>query len=301
MPIEVAYEQEMIPHIGGYQSCMHRFTDSEKTGNPVLMIHGSIEDSRIFYSKSGKGLAPYLAKNGFDVFAPDLPGKGKSTPKASRSFDHSMQTFIDSDLNDYLEHIRIIYPKEKIGIVAHSWGGVLALAWFAKYGNQNDIGSMVFFGTKRRIKVISLGRLIGIDIVWTLLGSISTAIAGYLPARFLKIGSENEPATFYQETNRWVYSKGWKDLRNGEDISSALAKKGIPRTLFFAGIQDRFLGHPKDVQSLIDETQSANSKIVILSKANRNKKDYGHIDMLTAKECRNDHFPEALRWLKTTE
>ncbi|HIN39000.1 MAG TPA: esterase, partial [Flavobacteriales bacterium] len=35
------------------------FTD--KKGQPVLMLHGSIENGKIFYSSSGKGLAPYLA------------------------------------------------------------------------------------------------------------------------------------------------------------------------------------------------------------------------------------------------
>ena len=293
----MSLSNNFIEHAGGYQSCMHRFTPRSEKSLPVLLIHGSIEDSRIFYSKSGKGLAPYLAENGFDVFAPDLPGKGRSTPKASRSFDHSMQTFIDHDLDDYFNHIRQIYPNEKIRIIAHSWGGVLALAWFAKYGSINEIGPMVFFGSKRRINVISPMRIIGVDLIWTMIGSISAAIAGFLPARFLKLGSENEPATFYRETNKWVYSKRWRDIKTKEDISEKLKAKKLPPILYLAGINDRFLGHPKDVQKLMDETGSSNSKLIVLSKANGNTKDYGHIDMLTAKEAREDHFQSALNWL----
>jgi pimeloyl-ACP methyl ester carboxylesterase len=291
------YHKEFINHPAGYQSCLHRFQPNVGKGTPVLMIHGSIEDSRIFHSASGKGLAPYLAENGFDVFAPDLPGKGQSKPRASRSFDHSMQDFIDKDINDYISHIRQFHPDEKIRLVGHSWGGVVLLAWYAKYGNTDSIGPMAFFGTKRRIAVISPIRLFAVDTVWTLLGSFSTFLAGYLPAVKLKIGSDNEPRTFYRETNRWVYSKNWKDIKSGEDISALLKEKSKPPLLFFAGIKDYFLGHPKDVKRLIAETGAKDVKYVLLSKKSGHQRDYGHIDMLTSKTSRVDHFPIVLAWL----
>jgi alpha-beta hydrolase superfamily lysophospholipase len=47
---------------------------------PCLLVHGAIENGSIFYSKNGKGLGPYLAESGFDVFVADLRGHGLSTP-----------------------------------------------------------------------------------------------------------------------------------------------------------------------------------------------------------------------------
>ena len=52
------------------------------------MVHGMVEDGRIFYHKSGKGLACYLAKQGYDVYVVDLRGIGQSTPKISADSDH---------------------------------------------------------------------------------------------------------------------------------------------------------------------------------------------------------------------
>jgi len=278
---------------------MHRFTPKEGNGIPVLLIHGSIEDSRIFYSASGKGFAPFLAQAGFDVFVPDLPGKGKSTPKASRDFDHSQQQFIDGDFNDYIGYIRTFYPTEKIRLGGHSWGGVLVLAWYSKYGSTETTGPMVFFGSKRRLATRSLSRIFMVDIMWSGVGKLSTGMFGYFPAKKLKMGSENEPALFYRETNKWVHAKKWLDLASGEDLAAKLHGKKLPPALFFAGINDKVLGNPQDVKRLIAETGNDLTKFIHLSKENGNAKDYDHINMLTARSCPDDHFPLAAEWFKT--
>ena len=41
-------------------------------GPPILLLHGSVENGRIFYTDSGRGLASYLARNGHDVYVCDL-------------------------------------------------------------------------------------------------------------------------------------------------------------------------------------------------------------------------------------
>ena len=41
-------------------------------GEPILMVHGAIENGRIFYTESGKGLACFLARHGYQVYVADL-------------------------------------------------------------------------------------------------------------------------------------------------------------------------------------------------------------------------------------
>lgn len=280
---------------GGLHSAVHRFNGG---GAPVLMIHGSIEDSKIFHSRSGKGFAPFLAKAGYDVFAPDLAGKGASRPKIARGFDHSQRDFLERDLNLYAEAIRRIHPEAPLRAAAHSWGGVLLLAWMARFAKDIPLGPAVFFASKRRISVMGARRLFMVDAVWSLAGIAATEVKGYLPAKSMGMGSENEPSTFYKQVNRWVYSKAWKDPVDGFDYGKALRNTVLPPVLYFAGKADKVLGHPKDVRRLAEETGAENSKFVLLGKHTGNLRDYGHIDLLTARECPEDHFPAALKWYR---
>ncbi|MFZ3056650.1 MAG: hypothetical protein WA098_07835 [Smithella sp.] len=50
-------------------------------GPPIFMLHGSVENGRMFYSNTGSsGLGPYSAKYGYDVYVGDLRGRGESKP-----------------------------------------------------------------------------------------------------------------------------------------------------------------------------------------------------------------------------
>jgi len=286
------FQLELEP---GIYSAVHRFK-TKASRIPVLLIHGSMESSRIFYSKSGKGLAPYLAINGFDVFAIDLAGKGKSTPEASQKLNHTQGDFIHRDMNKYMEHIRTFYPETPVCIGAHSWGGVLALSWYAFYGNLRNTGPMVFFGTKRRIGVFHPKRIFMVDIMWSGLGYSMGAILGYVPTGKMKLGIEDEPIQFFKETNKWVYSNKWIDQHTGKDVSAILKETAKPPILHFAGVNDTVLGNPLDVDRLIKETGDENTELIILGRSNGNLRDYGHNDMLTAKEAPEDHFKIALEW-----
>jgi pimeloyl-ACP methyl ester carboxylesterase len=62
------------------QSIHIRSFETQESTTNALLIHGSLEDGRIFYSKSGKGLAPYFQNHGHNVYVPDFQGRGESSP-----------------------------------------------------------------------------------------------------------------------------------------------------------------------------------------------------------------------------
>lgn len=115
----------------------------EKRRKAVLLIHGSgvgyaywdleIED----YS-----MMEFLARFGFDVFAVDQRGFGKST--IPNGLDVTGEASAD-DLKSVIDFIKTRTGLEKVDIVGHSWGSVVAVYLAGKY--PDDIGKIVLMGS----------------------------------------------------------------------------------------------------------------------------------------------------------
>lgn len=276
---------------------LHRFVSGKSTFPPVLLIHGSIENGKIFYSRSGKGFAPFLARAGFDVFVADLRGKGDSRPSVSRGFKASQTDTITREIPFLVNQVLNISGADSLHFCAHSWGGVLLLSSYALHYKDWKVKSMVFFGTKRRIGIFNVNRFKTIDLGWSLFGTLITGLFGYLPAKKLKMGSENEPNLFYFQVNRWVYSKKWTDPETGTDYGSILRSIKLPPIYLFTGKNDKLLGHPEDVKRLAAEIGRPEA-VRILSRAKGYRHDYNHINILTHPDAVYDHFQEVKKLLE---
>ena len=291
--------KETIHHIFKNETiAIHRFHGSESKFPPVILIHGSIESGKIFFSASGKGYAPFLAQNGFDVFVVDLRGKGSSTPLVNAKSKASQTDTIMEEIPSIINKVKEITGSDAVHLGAHSWGGVLLLSAYALFHSQWNIKSMVFFGTKRRIGIRNFNKFKTIDLGWTMIGRVATFLCGYLPAKKLKMGSDDEPAKLYYQVDHWVHCKNWVDPETKFDYRKKLQSLTLPPIHFYTGIHDKLLGHPDDVQRLADETGQRHAIVKILSKQNGNKQDYNHINILTHPDAGNDHFQEVLTLLK---
>ena len=293
----IQHQKYFLKIAGNDTICLHRFY-SNIGSTPIFMLHGAMENSKIFHSKSKKGFAPYLAKNGFDVFTVDMRGKGESSPKVSKRTKQSQTDQILEDIPLCLLKIKELTKKEEIHFVGHSWGGVLLLAFLARFP-KTKVKSAIFFGSKRRVSVFTLRRIFYIDIIWNIVGSILGEIKGYVPFVRMKAGSDDEPLQFYKEMNSWVYTKEWKDKKDGFDYKANLQSLNLPPILYYTGIKDHTLGNKKDVKLLMAEINTSNnSQFKLLSKDNNNYIDYDHINILTHPKAEEDHFIEALQWIK---
>jgi predicted alpha/beta hydrolase len=280
---------------------LRHFRPKETAKAVLLLIHGAIENGRIFYSVKGdKGLAPYLAQNGFEVFVGDLRGRGGSRPHICRSSSYGQTEAILEDLTVMAEHCQQVANGRPQHWIAHSWGGVLIASHLLRFPERvGSVESLTFFGTKRSVAAINFKRFIGIDIVWNRAAKLATLIYGYLPGKKLKLGSDDETKLSHAHSVAWVKDcKNWIDPVDGFDYGAAARRVKLPRTLSLAGIDDAYLGNPKDVQRFLQECNVPTSTYLLLSKRNGQQKDYGHIDMLTAPEALSDHFPLVCNWLK---
>ncbi len=267
-------------------------------GTPVFMLHGAIENGRIFYSESGKGLAPYLAGKGFDVFVADLRGRGASRPRLNRSSRYGQTEAITEDIPALINAIIDLRGEVPQHWLAHSWGGVLLSSYLARFpGHRRLVSSLVYFGTKRSVQVKNLDRFLMIDLGWRWLFTLVVGVIGYLPADKLKIGSDNETVKSHNHSKQWVKAGPWIDPDDGFDYASAIKQIKLPPAWYIAAEGDRFLGHPQDVQRFIVEAGDQDYRYTVLSRKNGNLHDYGHINMLTHPDAALDHFPKVAAWL----
>ena len=269
----------------------------DANAKPMFCLHGSIENGRIFYSKDfEKGLAPFFAKNGYDVFVADMRGKGKSTPKISASSKYGMYDCIDKTIPAIVKFIQELKGKTAQTWVAHSWGGNLLNCFLIKKPNFVNVEKAVFFGVKRKITINNPTKWYMLNYGWHFMGKRWLKQFGYLPFGDKKLGGDNEPKLFYEEINDWI--KGdWIDKQDGFNYAQKVENINLPKSLWLAGKNDKVLGHPKDVKKTMTETKNAKSEFWLLGKANGFKNNYGHNDMLIHKDCVNDIFPKVLKWL----
>lgn len=52
----------------------------DKSAPVAFLLHGAISNGKVFHSNKASGLAPFLARRGFNVFVGELRGRGSGVP-----------------------------------------------------------------------------------------------------------------------------------------------------------------------------------------------------------------------------
>lgn len=290
-------QQESIYLSQGNHQLHLRHIWSNDHGPAVVMFHGAIENGRIFYSEKGKGLACYLAQQGFNVFVADFRGRGNSRPKIKDDSRHGYYECIVNDIPAVLDYVAD-KTGQAIHVVCHSWGGVLfnsSLVRFEKV--RKHVLSTVCFGTKRQVRVWNPERLLKVSLIWNRLAPLISRHKGYLDAEKLKIGADFETHESISQSVAWVKPSPWVDPVDGFNYEAAARKIQWPPVWHLTGINDKALGHAKDVELFIKETHNPSARFTKLSKKSGNLMDYDHINILTHPKTLGDHFPEVVSWL----
>ncbi|WP_233520491.1 alpha/beta fold hydrolase [Flocculibacter collagenilyticus] len=288
-------------HQQSYQLHLRHIAPEGKASSPVLMVHGAIENGKIFYTHKGKGVGCFLARQGFDVYVLDLRGRGQSTPAISSSNKHGQFNSIAQQIPIAMNYIHQL-NSNPIHLVGHSWGGIMLTSTLVRYPDlANMVSTKLFFGTKRSISVSHLKKRLMIDVLWNGVAPLLSKVMGYLPAKQLQLGSDNETYDYLKESRPWVNGKPWKDVVDGFDYEQAAIAhqdrlSNIP-VWHFAAVDDHVLGHPVDVKRFQREAQQEHGKYTLLGKAQGNLADYDHITMLTHPKCEQDHFPQIAKWM----
>lgn len=291
-------QHSLFVDLQAYQLHVRRLTPLQPAVAPVLFLHGAVENGRIFYSHSGKGLASYLADQGFIGYAADFAGRGLSKPSLETGFQQSQHQLICQDIPGLIEYVYAQH-QQPITLICHSWGGVVAAASLARFPQLlAKVKAKICFGTKRVISVRSLERLLKINVIWNKVAPWLGQRYGYVPAKRWRFGADNEPTQFLLDTIDWISGAPFVDRCDHFDYQQACASVKWPALWHFAAKQDRLLGHPTDVLAFIAETRQQQARYSLLSKQDGYAHDYDHISMLTHPAAAKEHFNDVAIWLK---
>ena len=288
-----------LPAPGGADLHLRRIEPGHPTRAPVLMLHGSVENGRVFYTPSGKGLGPFLARAGHPVFIADQRGRGESRPHVARGHRYGQTEAITEDIPTLAQAVAERHPGQSVHWVAHSWGGVLMLAALGRFPElRAGVASLTCFGSKRCVRVHNLHKLMLIDLYWLRLAPLAAAVLGYLPSKRLGLGSDDESRASLEQCCAWVRPGPWVDPADAFDYGAALRQaRDLPPAWYLAAADDPCLGHRDDVRAMMEEAGQGQERFTVLGQAAGQLHDYDHVTMLTHADTERDHFPAVLRWL----
>ncbi|PVZ65463.1 alpha/beta fold hydrolase [Pelagibaculum spongiae] len=292
--VSIAFSDQQTLHM------RHIYVDDNNHKKPVVfMLHGAVENGKIFYTKSNKGLGPWLARQGFQVYIADLRGRGDSLPAINSKSSYGQTEAIIEDIPAFLAEIEQRHPGLPQYWIGHSWGGVLLNCFLARNPDHiSKIKACAYFGVKRSIFNWHPKRYIVANLMWNRVLPKMARKHGYLPARKLKVGSDDETLKSLQQSVQWVKQNPWVDSDDGFDYAAALINTALPPTLHIAGTKDVAIARPRDIRRFIKESGKGKTELKLYGKKFGHGQDYDHINMLTHPAAQNDQFADLLRWFK---
>ncbi|KPH63452.1 alpha/beta fold hydrolase [Pseudoalteromonas sp. NEC-BIFX-2020_002] len=276
---------------------LRRIYNPNSQGPAVLFVHGAVENGKIFYTHSNKGLAPFLAEQGYVCYVADLRGRGESKPGISKHAHYGQTEAITEDIPAFIDKIAELEGKPPAYWVAHSWGGVLMNSVFARFPHYiADVKACAYFGTKRSLYNHHPKKYFQGNVIWYFLAPILANKHGYLPAKKLKWGSDDETKKSHYQSMQWAKKKPWIDSDDGFDYGAAVSEMHLPPTLHIAGVKDKALAQPIDIQKFIDESGKGVQDLRIYGRKHGHQFDYDHINMLTHPNAKADQFTDLVNW-----
>ncbi len=192
VPVRSSRGAELVLH---HVPSVDKVDCANKAG--VILAHGTFSN----YRTCG-GLARYLAERGHDCWLLDFEGHGcsdKVLPPAD------FEAMFLSGAIAAVDHIAAI-TEGKIHWVGHSGGGLAALMALARQPELTErMHSLVMLGSQ----ACDAGHSVSHRTVLRLF-LLLTRMLGFVPARVLRLGPENEVAEVMLQWYRWNLHAHWQ-------------------------------------------------------------------------------------------
>jgi alpha-beta hydrolase superfamily lysophospholipase len=247
----------------------------------VLCLHAMMTDGRYFGARREGSFAAALAATGLDVYVADFRGHGRSVPPRAGKDDWSFDDLVELDLPALVAAV----PADT-AILGHSLGGLAAAAALAT-GRIPPPPALVLAATS--VWLHGPGGPLGRRALMAAYRGI-TALVGKAPIRALRVGTDDEAATYVAQLTGWTRAARWTSLR-GVDYLAALETIRVP-TVAIAGTGD-WMCRPADAEVLAHRIPTC-APVRVIGRLHGDPLDPDHFELFTRPEL------GALRaWLAT--
>jgi pimeloyl-ACP methyl ester carboxylesterase len=291
---------------------------------PVLLCHGLLVNSLLFSVGEDSGLAPFLAKEGFDVWNLSLRGTGRSLkPLKAGPESWSLDDMIERDLPAVIGHVQKETRSRNVIWLGYEVGGLLAYGYLEKRGRAGvaalvTIGTPVTFTHQEQELMKGLLRVDESPTLKKLFLYLNMSFLGRLLIPLIPKIEE----LFYNRENIHdeIKEKLLEDLlvdinpgilqhllliiRRGEFVSAKgdfnyrknLTQIQIP-ILLIGGEGDK-VAPPSAIRGVYEAVGSADRTLRIFGPRSKDSVAYGHIDLVLGKKALQEVFPVIGKWLK---
>lgn len=290
--------------------------------SPVLLLHGLAASRETFDPDPRFSLARHLCGRGYDVWALELRGHGRSERPSlfgAHRYGWGFEHYLRRDLPAALAHLRAAAGGREPHWIGHSMGGILALAHLACGGAARSVttiaSSLDYSGSGSGFhKVTGLKPLFArLPLVPAgPLAFLSAPLALRFPSpidRFF-VEAENVDAEVYR---RWLtrgvhtisapvlaqlvsaFDPGGLRTSAGDQYQRALSRVKVP-VLLLAGDRDRQCP-PAAAAASYGALGAADKKLALFGPEHGHAGHYGHIDLVLGLRAAAEVYPHIDAWL----
>ena len=315
-----ASEIHTVRTADGWHITLFRYRAATGAGEPVFLCHGVMENQFTFSSPPGHSLIDVLREKGYDCWHIELRGNRSSLPALRhRRSEGRFDDYLLYDIPAALKFIREATGIEKVHWIGHSMGGMLLYAYELMHGAR-EIASATTLGTPPgfegapalRPKLLLAALAFSPSLFDIVLRCLTPTFPLFkLPISIAPINWNNVhpdigPATFFNlvetptydvadKLTRWGMTKIWRVNNTKVDVISGLKTLRVPLFAIFGEV-DAFIPVANG-RKFYDALPSDDKKLLVLSKKNGHVEDYNHVDLVMARNGREEVYEPIAAWL----
>jgi len=292
-----------------------------------VVIHGLASNYRSWDLTKERSIAEVLQQAGFDVWLLDLRGHGEALQLQSgerQRHGWSLDDYGAHDLHTAIKHIRTATETDKVAVIGHSMGGMVAAAYHGHHGDD-WISALVVVGSPiqftERDVVLNLGDLaMKVGALWRNFGMHTGAeLLGHIPGGVpvhgegLLFNPKNLAPEIRTRMLKEIVSPVSREemqqfieiFRQGRFVSAdgtldyveQLSKLDVP-FLAIAGSVDRIVP-PSRVSPWVETVSSTDKTYIEVGIQSGYTADYGHLDLVMGDAAASEIHEPIATWLQT--